>query len=99
MEKVHGVFLTTLLEIYVVNFGVDNSLLSHTDNRKSNILVLGEGLTGAINDSTGAAEAKRCINVSKGNTKFIKHFFLVFIPPFALYLLSGFDLFNRLCLS
>ena len=95
MEKVHGILLATLLEIYVVDFGVDNSLPSHTDNRKNNILVLGEGLAGAINDSTGAAEAKSRINVSKGNTKFIQHFFLVFIPPFALYLLSGFDLFNR----
>ena len=38
--------------------GVDHSLSSHTDSRKNNFLVLGEGPTQDINDSTGAAEKK-----------------------------------------
>ena len=37
---------------------MDNSSSSHTDNRKNNILVLGEGRIQDINDSTGAAEKK-----------------------------------------
>ena len=40
----------------VVILGVDNSSSSHTDNRKNNFLVLSEGPTDGINDSTGAAE-------------------------------------------
>ena len=35
----------------VITFGVDNSSSSQTDNRKSNFLVLGEGLTFGINES------------------------------------------------
>ena len=35
----------------VAIFGVDNSSSSHTDNRKSNFLVLGEGPTDYINGS------------------------------------------------
>ena len=37
-------------------FGVNNSSSSHTDNRKSNFLVLGEGPTQGITDTTGAVE-------------------------------------------
>ena len=40
----------------VVIFGVNNSSLSRTDNRKNNFLVLGEGLTQGVNGSTDAAE-------------------------------------------
>ena len=36
----------------VVIFGVDDSSSSHTDNRKNNFLVLNEGPTQGINDST-----------------------------------------------
>ena len=50
-------------------FGIDNTSSSHTDNRKNNFLVLGEGLTSGINDSTGSAEKKFSINFSKANTK------------------------------
>ena len=35
-------------------FGVDNSSSSHTDNRKNDILILGEGDTFGINGSFGA---------------------------------------------
>ena len=42
----------------VVTFGVSNSTSSHTDKRKHNFLVLGEGSTDDINGSTGAAERK-----------------------------------------
>ena len=35
----------------VVIFGVDNILSSHTDNQKSNNLILGEGPTRGVNNS------------------------------------------------
>ena len=54
----------------IVIFGVDNSSSSHTDNRKNNFLVLGEGPTSGINNSIGAAEKKFSFNFSKANTKF-----------------------------
>ena len=42
----------------VVIFGFDNTSSSHTDNGKNNFLLLGEGATDGINDSTGSAEKK-----------------------------------------
>ena len=54
----------------VVIFGVDNSSLSRTYNRKNNFLVLGEGLTQGVNGSTDAAEKNISINFSKANAKF-----------------------------
>ena len=35
----------------VISFGVDNSLLSHSDNRKNDFLVLGVGPTYDLNSS------------------------------------------------
>ena len=57
-------------------FGGDNSSSSHTDNRKNNFLVLGEGPTSGINNTIGAAEKKISFNFSKANTKFclISHY-------------------------
>ena len=54
----------------VVIFGVDNSSSSHTDNRKNHFLVLGEGPTQGINDSSGSAENKFSFIFSEANTKF-----------------------------
>ena len=62
MEKTHGV-------LFLI-FCVDDSSSSHTAKRKNNFLVLGEGLTQGINDSTGTSEKKNSINCSKANTKF-----------------------------
>ena len=54
----------------VIIFGIDNSSSSHADNRKKNVLVLGEGPAYGINESFGLPEKKFNINFSKGNTKF-----------------------------
>ena len=54
----------------VIIFGIDNSSSSHADNRKKNVLVLGESPTYGINESFGSPEKKFSINFSKGNTKF-----------------------------
>ena len=54
----------------VVIFGVDNISSSHTDNRKNNLLVLGEGTTYDINGSVGTAGKKFSINFSETRTKF-----------------------------
>ena len=55
MEMVHRV-------VVIARFGVNNSSPSHTNNKKNNFQVLGEGPTGVINDSTGAAEKQGSIN-------------------------------------
>ena len=60
MEKVRGVLVMT-----IITFGVDNSSSFHTDNRKNNFLVLGEGHAFGINGSSGAAAKKFSINFSK----------------------------------
>ena len=51
-------------------FGVGNSSLSHTDNRKNNFELLGEGPTDDINRRVSAVEQKFVINFSKAKTKF-----------------------------
>ena len=51
----------------VLIFGVDKSSSSCTDNLKNNVLVLGEGPTQGITDSTGVAERKFSIYFSTGN--------------------------------
>ena len=45
----------------VVIFGMDSSSSSDGDNRKINLLVLGEGPTQGINDSSDAGERKLSI--------------------------------------
>ena len=54
----------------VITFGVDNSSSSDVDNRKNNVLVLGEGPTFRINKSFGLAHKNFIISFSKTNTKF-----------------------------
>ena len=57
MEKTHGV-------LFLI-FCVDDSSSSHTAKWKNNFLVLGEGLTQGINDSTGTSEKKLALTVVK----------------------------------
>ena len=54
----------------VIIFGVGNNSSSHTDNRKNNFLVLGEGDIFGIKGSVGAPEKKFSIKFSKAKTKF-----------------------------
>ena len=54
----------------VIIFGVDNSSSSPSDNRKNNVLILGEGPTYGINGSFGSPEKKFSINFTKANTNF-----------------------------
>ena len=42
----------------VIIFGADMSSYVHVDNKKKNILILGEGLTQGVDDTTLTAEAK-----------------------------------------
>ena len=51
-------------------FGVDNSSSSHSDNRKNNFLVLGEGPAFGINGSFDSPEKKVDISFSNANKKF-----------------------------
>ena len=41
----------------VVNFGVNNSSSMYTDKRKQDILILGEGATDGLGDTTITTEA------------------------------------------
>ena len=54
----------------VIIFDVDDSSLSHINNRKNNFLVLGEGNTFGTNGSFGAPEKKFSTNFTKAKTKF-----------------------------
>ena len=54
----------------VIIFCADNSSSSHSDNRKNDFLILGEGATLGINGSFGSPEKKFSINFTKENTKF-----------------------------
>ena len=54
----------------VVIISVDNNSSYHTNNQKNNFLVLAEGPTDGINDSTVVRENKISINVSKEKTQF-----------------------------
>ena len=40
----------------IIIFGIDNTSSSHSENRKNNFLVLGEGPTDGTNDSIGVAK-------------------------------------------
>ena len=51
-------------------FDVNDSSSFHTNNRKNNYLVLGEGPTYGIKKSFGSPEKTFSINFSKTNTKF-----------------------------
>ena len=50
--------------------GVGNSSLVHTNNRKNNFLVLGEGPNDDINGCVSAAKEKFSINFSKKRENF-----------------------------
>ena len=51
-------------------FGVDNCSLSQNDNRKNNLLILGEVPTYGINGRFESPEKRFSINFSQTNTKF-----------------------------
>ena len=53
----------------VITFGVDNSPLSHADNRKNNFLVLGVGPTFGINGIFGSAEKKFSVSILVKQTR------------------------------
>ena len=58
----------------VIIYGADNNSSSHTDNRKNNFLVLGEGDASGINGTFCALEKKFSILVKQR-----KNFALVYI--------------------
>ena len=51
-------------------FGIDNSFSEHIDNNKSRSIVLGEGPTQGIDDTTISVEAKYSINFSRPERAF-----------------------------
>ena len=55
----------------VVIFGVDNTSSSHTDYKKNNIFLLGEGPTKVISDSVGGAEKNLLSTLVKERQNFV----------------------------
>ena len=53
-----------------VIFGVDMSSSVHIDNKKKDILILGEGPTQGLDGATLAAEKKYSVNFTENNNKF-----------------------------
>ena len=55
----------------VINFGADISSSSvHVDNKKKDILILGEGTTQGLGDTTLTAEKKYSVNFTEHNKKY-----------------------------
>ena len=55
----------------VIIFGADLSLSVHVDIKNKNILILGEGATQGLEDTTLAAEAIYPITFTQLNTRFV----------------------------
>ena len=55
----------------VVIFGADISSSMHADNKNKHILILGEGPTQGLDDTTSTAEAKYPINFTQPNKRFV----------------------------
>ena len=55
----------------VIIFGVDNSSSEHVDNKEKDILVLGEGPTQELDDTTITAEVKYPINFRESEKRFV----------------------------
>ena len=55
----------------VVIFGTDMNSSMHIDNKKKDILVLGEGPTQGLGDTTITAEAKYSINFTELEKRFL----------------------------
>ena len=55
----------------VIIFGADMSSSVQADNKDKEILILGEGLTQRLNDTTLTAEAKYSINFMQPNKRFV----------------------------
>ena len=53
----------------VVIFCLDNSLSVHADNRKKDLLILGEGTTDGLDDTTITAEPEYSVNTSNNRNK------------------------------
>ena len=55
----------------VIIFGADKSSSVHVDNKGKDILILGEGPTQALDNTTLKAEAKYPINFTQPNKRFV----------------------------
>ena len=55
----------------IIIFGVDLISYVHIDNKNKDILILGEGPTQGLNDTTLTAEARYPINFTQPNKRFV----------------------------
>ena len=59
------------MERNAIIFGADISSSVHNDNKDKDILILGEGPTQRLDDTTLAAEAKYPINFTQSNKRIV----------------------------
>ena len=55
----------------VIIFGADMSSSVHIDNKNKAILIIGEGPTQGLDDTTSTAEAEDPINFTQPNNRFV----------------------------
>ena len=61
------------------NFSADNSSSSHSDNRKNNFLILGEGPTFGINGSFGSPEKKSLVLILLKKTQNFVRVYIIMV--------------------
>ena len=60
----------------VIISGADMSSSVHIDNKEKYILILGEGPTQGLDDTTSTAEAKYPLDFTQPNKRFVLHYLL-----------------------
>ena len=73
----------------VINFGVDMSSSVHAENKKKDILILGEGPTQGLDDTTLTAEKKNSIGFIEHNKKFCLSLACSIMEQIVIYLLMA----------
>ena len=71
MVLVQNFYLQRKLRKNAIIFGADMSSSVHVDNKGKDILILGEGLTQGLDDTTLTAEAKYPINFTQSGKRFV----------------------------
>ena len=77
------------MEKNVIIFGADMSSSVHVDNKGKDILILGEGPTWGLDDTTLTAEVKYSINFSQSGKRFVLSLMSGLIKKIFIGLLTG----------
>ena len=77
------------MEKNVIIFGADMSSSVHVDNKGKYILILGEGPTWGVHDTTLTVEAKYSVNFSQSGKRFVLSLMSGLIKKKIIRLLTG----------